>query len=348
MRHLLLIPPLAAFATGCTERTSLPEAAAPSFDWSGSDYVDEAVSRDEVFRRWQEAVDPTWAPYAKYTLIAALGNVPMPEPPAMRRHDIERAGSAAWQVAQARLPPDTMWVVDLSGEESVAFGAWLSRSATDAVSLVPTFHNWPARNEVVPAERTMAAMARMLPRAVDRGGGTSVPVFLLDAWRLVDTGERPLDELTDNRYALGPSDFPQAEELRARGIRRVVYVVEDRQATPAESDDLHELFTEYQAAGIELTRVDLGDLTDIVELEEEPPAEPAPPWDWNVWFSSRPWSVPGRVTVLQQPHFYVRSHGGFGGVRAAPHVIASGVGVGHGGGSHGGFGGGHGGHGGGG
>ncbi len=44
----------------------------------------------------------------------------------------------------------------------------------------------------------------------------------------------------DNRYVLLPSDFPDPATLRARGIRRVVYVVEDRGRSTTEEDDFHE------------------------------------------------------------------------------------------------------------
>jgi hypothetical protein len=311
-------------------------------DWDPANVVDQ-ISRDEVLHRWQQAVDETWAPYAKYTLVAALDRAPLPTGGAPRGEDVARVDAAAWRLAGQGLPADTMWVVDLGGAQSVAFGTWLSRNAKESVSLIPTFNNWPAKNEMVPAQQTMGAMATLLPLPVDGTRGPSVPVFLLDSWRLAFASDEVAEDAFDNRYALGITDLPRADELRARGIRRIVYLVESKDDTPAEGEDLHEAFSAYRQAGIELAIADLGDLASLAE-EDDPPG--APPW--TSFFSFHAFTVSPRVTILQQHHFYVRSHGGFGGIHAAPHVIASGVRVGHGGGSHGGFGGGHGGHGGGG
>ena len=231
--------------------------------------------------------------------------------------------AAARFAARDGLPPDTMWVVDLPGEASVAFGTALAQSAREPVSLVPTFNNWPAKNELVPAEETMAALATMLPPPVDASRGPSRPVFLLDAWRLAYPDDEPADEVYDNRYALGPADFPDPEALRGRGIRRVLYVVESRQTTPAEEDDLYTTFLAYKRAGIDIAIVDLDELT-------------RDPWDWDDLFLNQQLVLGPRVTILERPSFYRLAHGGFGGIRAAPHIIASGVGVAHGfGGSHG-------------
>jgi hypothetical protein len=72
------------------------------------------------------------------------------------------------------------------------------------VSLVTTFNNWPADNELVPAEETLAALVTMQPNlgADDEAG--ACPVFLLDAWRLAYRDDEINDEVTDNRYMLTP------------------------------------------------------------------------------------------------------------------------------------------------
>ena len=73
---------------------------------------------------------------------------------------VRRAQAAASRLATQGVPPDTMWVIDLRGAASVAFGATLSQEASRPVAPVMTFNNWPADNEVVPAEQTLAALRR--------------------------------------------------------------------------------------------------------------------------------------------------------------------------------------------
>ena len=92
-------------------------------------------------------------------------------------------------------------------------------------------------------------------------------------------------------------------------------------------------FLEWERAGVPIAMVDLDRLERPILADR---------WD-AVWLDD-PLYVEPRVTLLDEPHFYVRARGGFGGIHARPSPI-------HGGGGwtvHGGYGGGHGGHGGGG
>ncbi|HLK39121.1 MAG TPA: hypothetical protein VKU41_20305, partial [Polyangiaceae bacterium] len=118
-------------------------------------------------------------------------------------------------------------------------------------------------------------------------------------------------ETYDNRYNLSASDLPDAGALRANGIRRVIYVVDDAAETRREEDDLHTAFVAWDAAGIGISLMDLGML-----------AGPAPD-GWDALCASRVLDVEPRVTIFSGPSFYVRARGGFGGEHARP----SGVGV---------------------
>jgi hypothetical protein len=150
------------------------------------------------------------------------------------------------------------------------------------------------------------------------------PVFLLDAWRLAYRNDRPDDDITDNRYMLTATDFPDASTLRARGISRILYVVESVETAGEEEDDLHETFAAYQAAGIAISIVDLALLSQVEE---------GPLWDELLRYERPLFVDPERVTIVSDPNFYLRAHGGFGG----PHVIYGGRhGFGHGFGGHGG------------
>src|SRR5262249_53749441 len=93
--------------------------------------------------------------------------------------------------------------------------------------------------------------------------------------------------------------------LLSRGIRHVTYVVEDLEASPSEEDDLHELFSEYEQAGIAVSIVDLATLSRVV-----------PGARWEERRDVLPLYVdPYRVTIVSAPSFYFRARGGFGGPR---------------------------------
>jgi hypothetical protein len=317
----LPIPALALLTQGCLEGTWHPSS--PAETWGPPTLVDaEIPAREDVIRAWALPPGDPWAPYAKYTLLSALGDAPVRGslPDLETVPGVARAREAAARVASSGLPSDTLWIVDMRGATSVAFGAELSR-ATGAVSLVPTFNNWPAPDELVPAEETLAALVTTSPVPAPEGHA-STPVFLLDAWRMAYRDEEPGDDRYDNRYFLSRGDFPDAETLRLHGIRRVLYVVDGLGSSAVEEDDLHPVMLEWEQAGIELAMVDIQALLD-----------PPPRLRWDAfWIDWRLHVVP-RVTVLQTPGFFVRSPGGFGGVRASPSVVHGGWGFGwHGGG----------------
>jgi hypothetical protein len=133
-------------------------------------------------------------------------------------------------------------------------------------------------------------------------GRPGTPVFLLDAWRLTHRYDRPDDEAVDNRYMLTPSDLPDPSVLRARGIERVLYVVDGDGDSRAEEDDLHALFLMYQEAGIDLALIDL---SELVPGNQEP------------FYGQSLFIDPTRFTIVGDPSFYHRARGGFGGI----HVI---------------------------
>jgi hypothetical protein len=260
--------------------------------------------------RWTLPPNNPWAPYQKTTLLMTLdaderaGTLPDVE----QLEVVARARRAASAVAAAGLPDGTMWLVDLRGPASVAFGATLSRESREPVSPVMTFNNWPADNESIPAEETLSALVTMQPR-LPVGRSPGMPVFMLDAWRLAYRYDHPDDETTDNRYMLTSSDLPDGATLRARGIDRVLYVVESLDGAQIEEDDLHQTFLDYQAMGITTSIVDLAMLGDVPDERLESP-----------YYGQALYIDTGRVTVVTDPSFYHRARGGFGGT----HVVYGG------------------------
>jgi hypothetical protein len=313
MNRFIAIAPLALLSTACgparTPATALDLSVVPM----RRDLV--LPSDGEALASWQLPPSIPWARYEKLTLLTYLAETPvladMPDVNGMLA--VHRARAAAERLAAIGVPQGTLWIVDLRGAASVAFGATLSRLSATKIAPVMTFNNWPAENEVVPAEQTLAALVTMRPKPLSAADTAAVPVFMLDAWRLAMRDQEPDDEAIDNRYMLLPSDFPDAATLQAAGIKRVVYVVEDRGSAATEEDDVHEVALAYEGAGIGMAIVDLATLSTLGG--EERWAE-APTWD--VWLSDWSYTVQIRTTILDDPTFYARARGGFGGIRAAP------------------------------
>jgi hypothetical protein len=88
-------------------------------------------------QRWQLPPGNPWAAYAKYTLPAALGAsaAPLDLPDVTSLPDVQRAALAGRQVGLEGLPADTMFILDLRGAASVAFGTALSHATRAAVRL---------------------------------------------------------------------------------------------------------------------------------------------------------------------------------------------------------------------
>ena len=254
----------------------------------------------ELAQRWSLADSDPWAPYQKMTLVTAADEMdPSTKLPDVGALDVvQNARVAARRFATAGLPPNTMLVVDLRGPAAVAFGAELSRDVQSPVSLVLTFNNWPAEDEVVPAEETLSALIHDRPGIQ---GGT--PVFLLDAWRLAFRFDEADDGWVDNRYMV--IDMPTADVLAARGIKHVIYVVESLDDTDVEEDDLHDAFAAWQTSGVRVSMMDLNSQGE----------RPVP---WDGLLDDTLLNVTPRPLVINDPHFYVGAHGGFGGLRATP------------------------------
>jgi hypothetical protein len=297
------VPPTIGAPPGDTPSTAIR-------DWREipATSVIEVPSMSDASASWVLPPRNPWAPFQKTTLLMTLDS----RERAARLPNIEQlkvvlnARQAASHIAATGLPPGTMWVVDLRGPASVAFGATLSAESREPVSPIMTFNNWPADNESIPAEETLAALVTMRPRP-PVSGRSSVPVFMLDAWRLAYRYDHPDDETIDNRYMLTSSDLPDTETLIARGIDHVLYVVESRASAQLEEDDLHDTFFQYQEVGITVSIVDLMDLAGVAAFA---PGEPFIPYYGQVLYID-----PRRSTIMADASFFHRARGGFGGAQ---------------------------------
>jgi hypothetical protein len=289
-------------------------------------YVQRHVPRAEIaIQQWQLPSDNPWAAYSKLTLLSWLGagDVDLQLPAVNALPGPQLAECAASRLARVGLPSDTMWVVDLRGAESVAFGAALSRWAYQPVSLALTFNNWPDQNEVVPAEETLAALIASEPQLPDPGT-PGVPVFLLDSWRLAFASDVVMPDEHDNRYMLATGDLPDAGTLQSRGIHHVVYLVEDLSRIRVEEDDVHPILLGYQAAGMDVARADLRALCEPPAPVISPGTMTWGPSAWERWRFHFRCRIDERSTQASQQALLASSPGGFGGAQAAPLRLATG------------------------
>ncbi|MEI8256371.1 MAG: hypothetical protein WCJ30_11925 [Deltaproteobacteria bacterium] len=311
MKPPAVLAPIAILGGACTLRPFTPSTTLVTW----AEHVPAAVQQtaptsDQAIAAWQLPPDLVWSRFAKNTLLSSLDIAPVTtELPDVARLDVVRqAQCAARHAANLGLPEDLMWIVDLRGAASVAFGSTLSRRATEPVAPVITFNNWPAETEAVPAEETLAALLGMTPRLLAPGTPRAIPVLLLDAWRLAFRYESFDDDIVDNRYALTSADLPSAELLASQGIRRIAYLVERLDETEVEEDDMTSIVADYAAHGIVLAMVDLESLCEpqggSISMEQ--------------LVARHRWHFTPRLTLLEEPAFFERARGGFGAVHSGP------------------------------
>lgn len=149
---------------------------------------------------------------------------------------------------------DLALILDLPGEDTVAAAAALSERFWPVFD----FGNWPHPRGVVPSHLTLGAALYYSPRFRKSASRLSLnrpPMFVLDANRLNPYGDDP--ERFDNRYL---AQLPSVDNLRALGIRRMMYV-RPQGASTTELDDLNDDFVAFEDAGIGVRFVSLGDFT---------------------------------------------------------------------------------------
>ncbi len=299
------------FSASCAPRIYTPASSAAF--WAEEKAPGQSVSLPDysyAAAAWQLPPENPWSPYAKATLLSSLNQIQSKTielPDVNKITVVNNALAAAGRVAELGLPEDAMWVVDLRGPAAVAFGTSLSQRTALPVAVVPTFNNWPADDELVPAEETLAAMVSMFPRRPLPEEVAARPIFLLDAWRLAYRNETVDDDTYDNRYFLNSSDLPDVQRLQAQGITRVIYVVESLNTVTNEEEDLHAVFLAYQQAGITIHLVDLEWLAGYPQQLR-----------WTETLPLHILTIVPRTTILDDSSFFGRSRGGFGGIYAHP------------------------------
>jgi len=148
--------------------------------------------------------------------------------------------------------PETAVVVDLPGQQAIAFAAGLAESFDPCF----TFENWPHPRGVVPAHLTLGAAAYYQPlfaRTLASRKQPGPPVLVLDRSRLAAYTDDAKE--FDNRYA---AKLPTPGALKDLGVKHVLYVVPSASEL-VELDDLNEQLLGYLSVAVDVKAVAVTD-----------------------------------------------------------------------------------------
>lgn len=233
------------------------------------------MNKQDVFKAWAPR-DGEWSAWAKPVLFAHLGYVDYVA------GNIESPGAAPppFDLSWAPRPGEgegATLVIDLPGAAGVWAGVALSAIGYRPVPLynacpdpgLPGRLASPAGGEEAPLHRDdetrradwsrvalvdVDSILRVLASAAPRLAALPLPVdappaFLLDADRRYGHERFPMPGRFDNRSVSFPTDFPSANLLLTRGIRRAVLVQEA--GGPPQPDLAHTL-RRWQESGIQI------------------------------------------------------------------------------------------------
>ncbi|HKX27415.1 MAG TPA: hypothetical protein VJ302_06965 [Blastocatellia bacterium] len=198
-----------------------------------------------------------WQPFFVPTLLQSLSQPSLssqvqPMNTAAMREAYRRAQGLENLLSQAGNANQTLLIADLPGPESVAVGAALS----DVAQVVPIFDNWPHPLGVVHSHETLAAMvyyAHEIEEQKAKLKDQAPAVILLDSNRLAPYSDQ--DSQFDNRYL---AKLPPTDQLKQRGIQRVIYVV-GNESQREELDDINDDLVEYEKNGIQVQMLRLSE-----------------------------------------------------------------------------------------
>jgi len=126
-------------------------------------------------------------------------------------------------VASALASGSTALVLDLEPVVGVHIAADLSaRRLADVVLVLP---RWPHAEAILPTGELVGALVAAARRLRSRAATPPHVVFVLDGVRAGTVRRRMGDPRVDNRYDLAVGDLPTLQQLRDRGIGRIVKVV---------------------------------------------------------------------------------------------------------------------------
>lgn len=199
------------------------------------------MTGSELFDVWAPA-ESVWSRWAKPVLfvdeVALFKNPPpsgeLPGGPPLTIPELSfNAGSS------------TAVVVDLPGEQSVLAGLALARRGHRPV---PLFNGADHPAAIVSTALIFRALKEGAPELASAALlADAPPAFLIDSRRLLDQTHATPGKY-DNRWLVFPQDFPSANFLLSRQIRRVLLLHEKTEP----QEDLAHVLLRWQEAGIEI------------------------------------------------------------------------------------------------
>ncbi|MEW6730217.1 MAG: hypothetical protein AB1489_02655 [Acidobacteriota bacterium] len=205
-----------------------------------------------------------WLPYFVPTLIQSLQfeslrNQLAPIYTPGMKESYERGQAIAKEfLTKAQNAAETAIIVDLVGNNAVAFGAGLA----DVGHLIPLFDNFPHPLGVTPSHEVLAAMLYYANEVETKRAtvpASAPPVFLLDSSRLANYKDE--ETQFDNRYL---AKLPSAQSFKERGVKSIIYITPDR-TRQEELDDLNEDFVDYKSQNLNVALLPLSDFTAVDE-----------------------------------------------------------------------------------
>jgi hypothetical protein len=223
------------------------------------------MTRDEIYRAWAPQ-ERAWSTWVKPVLFAHVDNAALAPDAATPEHI-----DVSWVPAA---DGSTAIIVDLPGEVGIWTALALAPRGYTPVPLynaIPTPRIPEVSNDSIvaisgtvpvwPIVRALTRAAQILERlqfAVD-----APPTFLLDANRAFGSA-KPSPGGFDNRSISLPTDFPSANLLLSRGIRRAVLIQETSiQPQP----DLAHTLLRWQTAGIQILARRLADAEPLQAIQ---------------------------------------------------------------------------------
>jgi hypothetical protein len=264
-------------------------------------------------------IQARFKPFYVRTLFEAPSSVPSATPtdgspaPASLRDVLKPIHTTAMAEAYAAgralaeilafVPVTTALVVDLVGEEAVAFAA----GAAARFEPIFLFDNWPHPYGVVPSHKPLAAALYYQPRfarAKAQRKADAPPLLVLDRRRLTPYTDSPL--LFDNRWT---AKLPPADKLSGFGVTKAFYVVPTMGDFP-ELDDVNDDFYAWETKFIALRYVARSNFpgpSDPIPAVPEAPvpvpvvADAGPKKDAGADASAMPPVVPPPSDVARDP-----------------------------------------------
>jgi hypothetical protein len=254
---------------------------------------------EQTFNHWAPP-GGLWTPWAKPVMFLNLdAAITAPPPPVDQFQQLDTSFAVP--------PGDAAYVIDLPGERSVMLGVAMAYKGYRPVPLFNCCTGPSAVLDVRPIVRAILAGAEALD--VLNLPWDAPPAFLLDAHRTTGGGQKVAPGMFDNRWITLPQDFPSANLLLSKNIRRAI-LVQDRPGQPR--DDLAHVVLRWQEAGvaIEGTALDPSAMTPV-SAPTQPLKISKPAWFGAMFY-----------TVLATMGLRRNSAGGFGSV--VPHPSSGG------------------------